>query len=147
MKRFLALFLAALMLFSCVFVFAACDKDDDKDDKKKEAVPNSDPEVAKEALEEAGYEVHYTDVGAAGIKAAVVAVKLDEEAEKTDFISITYYEDKEAANTAWEEAQDSIDDAKASMAEMYGCKESEIVVKKSGTMIYVGTKNAVKAAK
>ena len=109
--------------------------------------PNADPEKAAKALEEAGYEVHYTEVGAAGIKAAVVAVKLDEEAEKADFINITYYEDKEAANTAWDEAQDEIDEAKASMAEMYGCEESEIVIKKSGTMIYVGTKDAVKAAK
>ena len=147
MKRFLALFLAALMLFSCVFVFAACDKDDDKDDKKKEAVPNSDPEKAKEALEEAGYTVQYTDVGVDGIKAAIMATKADEDAEKSDFIAITYYEDKDAANTAWEEAQDQIDGAKAMYATMTGRKESEIVVKKSGTMIYVGTKDAIKAAK
>ena len=147
MKRFLALFLAALMLFSCVFVFAACDKDDDKDDKKKEAVPNSDPEKAKEALEEAGYTVQYTDVGVGGIKAAITATKADEDAEKPDFIYITYYEDKDAANTAWEEAQDSIDEAKAMYATMIGRDESEIVIKKSGTMIYIGTKDAIKAAK
>ena len=33
------------------------------------------------------------------------------------------------------------------MAEEMGLEESEIVVKKSGKMIYIGTKDAVKAAK
>ena len=106
--------------------------------------PNKDPKKAAEALEEAGYAVQLVDENMPeGYEATIIATKIDLENEKVDFISIAYYSDTEVLNADWEEAQDSVKD----MAEEMGLEESEIVVKKSGKMIYIGTKDAVKAAK
>ena len=106
--------------------------------------PNKDPKKAAEALEEAGYSVQLVDENMPeGYEATIIATKIDLENEKVDFISIAYYSDTEVLNADWEEAQDSVKD----MAEEMGLEESEIVVKKSGKMIYIGTKDAVKAAK
>ena len=106
--------------------------------------PNKDPKKAAEALEEAGYAVQLADENMPeGYEATIIATKIDLENEKVDFISIAYYSDTEVLNADWEEAQDSVKD----MAEEMGLEESEIVVKKSGKMIYIGTKDAVKAAK
>ena len=137
------------MLFSCVFVFAACDNDDkdDKDTEKKGTVPNSDPEKAKAALEEAGYIVQYSKTNAGGIKATIKAIKIDEDGKKLGFINIVYCEDKDAANVAWERDKSALEDAKTEMGEIYNCDENEIVLKKSGTIIYMGTNDAVEAAK
>jgi sugar phosphate isomerase/epimerase len=100
------------------------------------------------ALEEAGYTVTTLDKGLPeGYEATVTGVKLDLENEKADFIVITYYSDKEVLNAEWDEAQETLEEGKEAMAELYGVEKDDIVVKKSGMMIYVGTKDAVKAAK
>lgn len=102
--------------------------------------PNKDPEKAKEALEDAGYTVIFNDGGLIGdhllpdgAEATLTAMKGDDE-----YISIVYYEDAEAANEAWEDAKE---DAKE-LEEEY----EDIVYKKSGKIIYIGTKQAVKDA-
>ena len=102
--------------------------------------PNKDPEKAKEALEDAGYTVVFNDGGLIGdhllpdgAEATLTAMKGDDE-----YISIVYYEDAEAANEAWEDAKE---DAKE-LEEEY----EDIVYKKSGKIIYIGTKQAVKDA-
>ena len=110
--------------------------------------PNKDPKKAAEALEEAGYTVTTLDKGLPeGYEATVTGVKLDLENETADFIVITYYSDKEVLNAEWDEAQETLEEGKEAMAALYGVEKDDIVVKKSGMMIYVGTKAAVKAAK
>ncbi len=130
MKRIISLVLACVLLVGCVFTFASCAK------------PNSDPEKAKEALEDADYAVTYvnedTPIAGAllpdGVVATIVAFDKNE-----NYIAITYYESKDDVNDAWEDAEE---DAKE-LEEEY----ENIVCKKSGKMIYIGTEDAVKAAK
>ncbi len=102
--------------------------------------PNKDPEKAKEALEDAGYTVVFNDGGLIGdhllpdgAEATLTAIKGDDE-----YIAIVYYEDAEAANDAWEDAKEDAEELK----EEY----EDIVYKKSGKIIYIGTKQAVKDA-
>jgi hypothetical protein len=102
--------------------------------------PNSDPEKAKDALKDAGYTVVLNDgdglIGGAllpdGVEAQLVAYKDGE------YIAISYYDDTDALNDAWDEAQDEAKE----LEEEY----EDLVCKKSGKMIYVGTKQAVKDA-
>ena len=103
--------------------------------------PNSDPEKAKEALEDAGYIVVLNTgegfiSGALlpdGVEASLVAYKDGE------YLAVSYYDDTEALNEAWKDAKE---DAKELEEEYEG-----IVCKKSGKMIYIGTEQAVKDAK
>ena len=102
--------------------------------------PNADPEKAKDALKDAGYTVVLNDgdglIGGAllpdGVEAQLVAYKDGE------YIAISYYDDTDALNDAWDEAQDEAKE----LEEEY----EDLVCKKSGKMIYVGTKQAVKDA-
>ena len=103
--------------------------------------PNSDPEKAKDALEDAGYVVVLNTgdgliSGALlpdGVEATLVAYKSGE------YIAISYYEDTKALNEAWEDAKES--------AQELEDEYEGIVCKKSGKMIYIGTEQAVKDAK
>ena len=95
--------------------------------------PNADPEKAEKALKDAGYEAEYTEVGVGGVKGILVAGKGD------DGIWITYYDSAEDANKAWEETEE---DLKEMLKD-----EEDVVIKKSGKMIYYGTKQAIKDAK
>ncbi len=103
--------------------------------------PNKDPEKAKEALEDAGYTVILNDGGLLGdhllpdgAEATLTAMKGDDE-----YISIVYYEDKDALKDAWEDAKEDAEKLKE--------KYENIVYKKSGMMIFIGTEQAVKDAK
>ena len=106
--------------------------------------PNADPDKAEEALKKADYTVVKADddislalyeaAGVKGLECVITAFNEDEEG-----IVILYFEDKDAANEAWEEVEK---DAKEEMED-----EEDVVIKKSGKMIYYGTKEAVKAAK
>ena len=98
--------------------------------------PAKDPADAKAALEENGYLVVKVDT----------AILLPDDVEATvlgttdeNYILITYYETSDAAEAAWEKAQE---DAKE-LEDEY----ENIVCKKSGKMIYIGTEQAVKDAK
>lgn len=124
MKISALLILVAIMCILCV----AC-------------APASKPEDAKAALEDAGYTVILNDGGLIGsvllpegVEATLVAMKGDDE-----YISITYYKDKDALNDAWDKIEDDVKEIK----EEY----EDVVCKKSGNMIYFGTKQAVKDAR
>lgn len=124
MKRIFCLILTLLLIVGCMLALASCAK------------PNSDPEKAKAALEEAGYEV-LLNGGAFNkkVEATLVAMTLDGE----NYLVVIYYEDKDAANEAWDDARNEAKE----LAEEY----EDIVCRKSGKIIYYGTKDAVKAAR
>lgn len=103
--------------------------------------PNADPEKAKAALKDAGYTVVLNTgdgliSGALlpdGVEAQLVAYKDGE------YLAVSYYDDTDALNEAWEKAQDE--------AEKLEEEYEDLVCKKSGKMIYIGTEQAVKDAK
>ena len=138
-KNFIRILSFVLVVVLAGALFVACDKKDDKDDKKKDSAPNKDPKKAEEALKEAGYDVIYTEVNDGGIKAYVVASK------GKDSIQIAYYDDKDTAAKAYEQAKEAYEELKE-IAEASG-EDFDYVVKQSGTMVYMGTKQAVKDAK
>jgi ABC-type multidrug transport system fused ATPase/permease subunit len=108
--------------------------------------PAADPAKAEAALEENGYAVTMNDgklveviamaLGIDDLDAQITAVSKE---DIDDFITIYYFETKEAADKAWDKVQKEAEDKKDD--------DSEIVIKKSGKVIYYGTKNAVKAAR
>ena len=134
MKKLIKLSALALVLVMMVAVFASC------------AAPAKDPKDAKEALEAADYEVTLIDdetylsyMGVDGLTAYISAFNEDEEG-----ILIYYFEDSDAADAAWEDIEEAAKEM-AEEAEEEGAPE--ITYKKSGSMIWIGTKAAIKAAK
>lgn len=135
MKKAIRLLALSLVLVTLVAAFASC------------GGPAKNPDDAKAALEENGYvavkseAIAVIGLSAFGIKDvdAVVSGSATID-DKFETVTILYFEDKDAANEAWENAQKYADDEKDDKAENW-------VVKKSGAMIYFGTPNAVKAAK
>ncbi len=97
--------------------------------------PNSNPDKAAEALEEAGYTVITDENEDEGIT-TVTAYNME---NMEDFIVIMYFEDSGDAKDAWDEVKDE--------AKEYEDVYDDFVCKKSGKMIYMGTKQAVKDAK
>ena len=131
--RILAIFLVCVT--SCVML-ASCQ------------APNQDPDKALEALKSngvtfAGKDDTYlpgilTLAGVKGVDCVVSGTgKIDGEYAH---ITIIYFDEASDANDAWEEIQDRADEEKKD------AEDSQWVCKKSGKMIYYGTKNAIKAA-
>ena len=139
MKKSIKLIALSLVLVMAVLALASC------------AAPNADPDKAEDALEKNDYAVQkYEGKISTGfislaigedVECAITAEKYDKEAEKMEFLCVLYFEDADAANDAWEKAQDYAEDQKDDDVE-----DSDWVVDKSGKMIWFGTKNAVKAA-
>ena len=109
--------------------------------------PNSDPKKAKEALEDADYEVIYAsnELEAAfmggwydGCEAVILASNEDDEG-----IYIWYFEEKDDADDAWED----IEEFAKELQEEAEDEDIDLIIKKSGKMIYVGSKQAIKDAK
>ena len=103
--------------------------------------PNKDPKKAEAALKEAGYTVSLSELDEAdddGTVAFVSAYK-----GLTDSITIVYYKDSASAKAAFEEAEKEF----AEMKEELGELAENYVCKRSGKIVYMGTKDAVKAAK
>jgi hypothetical protein len=135
MKNALKIVALALVLVTMVAALASC------------GGPAKDPADAEKALKDNGYTVVKSDnlataaLALAGVKDVESVVSgsatID---DKFETVTIFYFEDKDAANEAWEDAQKYADEKKDD-------KSEDWVVKKSGAMIYFGTPNAVKAAK
>lgn len=135
MKKALKIVALALVLVTMVAAFASC------------GGPAKDPEDALAALKENDYKAAEDTLVTPGLLAAVGVKDVKSVVsgsavidEKFETVTILYFEDKDAANEAWEDAQKYADEKKDDKAEDW-------VVKKSGAMIYFGTPNAVKAAK
>ena len=103
--------------------------------------PNKDPKKAEEALKAAGYEVRLVENDEADEDGAVAYIQAMK--SLTDFVQIAYYDSKDAASKAYEEAKKVYEEGK----EEYEALGIELIVKQSGTMVYMGTKDAIKAAK
>ena len=135
MKKILSMILVCILTVGCVFALASC------------GAPNKDPKAAKAALEEADYKVTLLEgmllegaaaaIGVEDLDAMLTAFKDD------DAISIYYFEEKEDAEEAYEKLEELYNEAKEEADE----DDPEIKLGKSGNMIWMGTKNAIKAAK
>lgn len=112
--------------------------------------PNADPDDALAALKENGISWAAKDntvlpgvyklLGVDNVECVVSGTgKIDGEYAH---VTIIYFEEKDDANDAWEKIQKESEDDKKEADE-----DSEWVCKKSGKMIYYGTKEAIKAAK
>lgn len=130
MKKFTKILALTLVLVMSVVLLASC------------AAPNKDPEKAKAALEENGYKVVLVDK-TAGLIYEDLDVQITAFDDDDNAIFIYYFKNKDAANDAWDDIEKEIEELKEEAKE----EDVEIVAKKSGTMIYFGTKDAVKAAK
>jgi len=111
--------------------------------------PNSDPEKAEENLENAGYIVSVSDdkismalAGGSYDGCEAVLMAYNEE-DDDDGIWIWYFEEKEDADEAWDDIEKFAEDLNEEAKE----EDIDMVCKKSGKMIYVGTKQAIKDAK
>ena len=129
MKKFTKILALTLVLVMSVVMLASC------------GGPNADPEKAAKALEDAEYDVDDSKLlaptissllGIKGVETVVFGEKKDEG------ITILYFEDKDAANEAWEKVEKYVDDMESDL---------DLILKKSGKMIYFGTEAAIKAAK
>lgn len=104
--------------------------------------PNANPDKALESLKDNDYIAEKIDstVGllafsfAGDVEAVVTGFNKD-----ADTVAIFYYSSAKAANEAWDKVKKEAEEEKDD--------DSELVIKKSGKMIYVGTKDAIKAAK
>ena len=112
--------------------------------------PNADPDDALAALKENGVTWAAKDntvlpgvyklLGVDNVECVVSGTgKIEGEYAH---VTIIYFEEKDDANDAWEKIQKESEDDKKEADE-----DSEWVCKKSGKMIYYGTKEAIKAAK
>ncbi len=135
MKKFTKIIALTLVLVMSVVLLASC------------GAPAKKPGDAEAALKENGYITTYDStvtpnlLAVAGIRdvsTVVTGTKID--GENSEHVTILYFKDKDAANAAWEKAEEyaNKDEDK---------EESDWVVKKSGAMIYYGTKEGIKAAK
>ena len=137
MKKTIRLIAVAMVAVMLCLSLASC------------GAPNADPDDALAALKDNGISWAGKDtlliplalkaLGVDGIDCVVSGTgKIDEEYAH---VTIIYFDEKDDANDAWEKVQEYADKQKDDEA------GDNWVCKKSGKMIYYGTKNAVKAAK
>lgn len=107
--------------------------------------PASDPDKAKAALDDAGYATLKDSIGIPAVLRGLGADGADTVVTATHkdgkHVTVVYFKDSKSAKDAMEKvqkyAEDNSDDE----------KESDWVFKRSGAMIYWGTKDGVKDAR
>ena len=140
MKRILSLTLTILVLFACISALASCR--DSVVEKAEESFPNADPQKAKDALLENGYNAVLIDNGLPeGYVASLEAVK------GQDFILITYYSDEKLLETEWESIQGTIEAIRSNHASIVGISKEDVIIKKHEKMVFIGTSQAIKDTK
>ena len=127
-SRIVALLLLTVM---CVGLLISC-------------APASDPTKAKEALEENGYTALKYETDTLKGLLAMMGVESDDHLETAVYgqkddsaVFILYFDSTKAAREYWKENKDSLTDD----------LEKDEVAAQSGNMVYVGNKDAVKAAR
>ncbi len=135
MKKSFRIVALALVLVAMVACLASC------------GGPAKDPDDAVAALKDADYVAAQDTMviptalkilGVKGVDSVVTGTKVED--DKTNHVTVVYFEDKDAANDAWEKVQEYAEDEKDE-------DDSDWSIKKSGAMIWWGTSDAVKAAK
>lgn len=137
MKKTIRFVAFAMVFFMLCLALASC------------GGPNADPIKALDALKENGVDWAIKDdialpitlkaFGVDGVDCVVSGTgKIDEEYAH---ITIIYFEEAEDADAEWEDVSKYADKEKENI------NEADWVLKKSGKMIYFGTKNAIAAAK
>lgn len=143
MKKMTRILAVALVLVSLATVLASC-----------AAKPNQDPAAAVKALEQNHYQIlsndtealpaEYAAQGVADVTCVVVATRAEANKkgeQQVEGVTILYFKDAAAAKAALSKATDLLN------VESSDSLGSKYIVKQSGSMIYAGTKNAIKAAK
>ena len=133
MKKFIRALSLLLVCVFCVALLASC-------------APASDPDKAVSALKDNGYTAAkdatilpaaYKLVTGKSISAVVSGTKIAD--GKTDTVTIVYFESSKDAKDSFESLSKEADEDKKD--------ESDWVCKQSGSLIYWGTKDGVKAAR
>lgn len=129
MKRMIRMLALVLVLALSVCTLASC-------------APAGDPDKAVAALKENGYTAVKADASYAGCVAFVSGTKIETTSNgvTVDTANIYYFESAKAANDVWEELSSKAENDKKD-------DESGWVLKKSGKMIYWGTKAGIAAAR
>ncbi len=138
MKKTMRIFVFAMVAIMLCLAFASC------------GGPNADPEKALDALKENGVKWATKDstiqpaiYRAAGINGVETVVSGTGEIDgEFAHITILYFENSNYAKEEWEDILEYADEEKKD-----DVKDSEWVCKRSGKMIYFGTKNAIESAK
>ncbi len=136
MKKTMKLIALAMVLTLSVLMLASC------------FGPNADPDKAIEALEENKYKAGedkyvlpaiFAGLGIKDVDTVVSGTAVID--DKFEHVTIVYFEDKDAAEAAWNDIKD--------YAEKEDKKEedSDWTIEKFGAMIYWGTAAAIKAAR
>ena len=143
MKKMTRIIAAVIVLVTLATVLASCS-----------AKPNADPAAAVKALEQNHYRIlsndtealpaEYAKQGVADVTCVVVATRIEANKkgeQQAEGVTILYFKDDAAAKAALSRATDLLN------IESSDSIGSKYIVKQSGSMIYAGTKNAIKAAK
>ncbi len=139
MKHTMKLVALSLVLLMSVAMLAAC-----------VAAPNADPEKAVDSLKDKGYTAAEDTLiipnalklaKVKDVKSVISGTKIDSENDnKVEHITVVYFSDSKAADTAWDKVKEYAEDDKED-------DDSDWTIEKSGAMIFWGTKNAVKDAR
>lgn len=134
MKKFAKVVSLALAVTMCLALLVACG-----------GAPNSDPEKAKAALEKNGYTVTLQEVNADGVEKMLVASKAGKTEKDTLGITIQWCKDDAAAEKLEKEGKETLEETKKLYEEM---KEEmpDVVIGRSGKMVWMGSSQAVKDA-
>lgn len=141
MKKILSLTLVCVLLLGTLFALTSCS-----------AAPNADPDKAVAALKEAGYIATkgskiFDMFSVESAESVVAGIKYDKDSDEGGWIVAIYYKDADTANEHWDAMVKLYEKVQQFCSITVDFKESDLVINKSGVMIYFGTKNAVKAAK
>ena len=137
MKKTLRIFALTLVAVMLCLTLASCGGPNADPDKAVEALKEND--VAWAVKDEYGVPAALKLAGVDGVDCVVTGTgKID---DKYAHVTIVYFDEAADAKEAYEKVEDFAENYKKE------AEDSDWVIKKSGKMIYYGTKDAIKAAK
>ena len=118
MKKSLRIIALAMVALMLMLTLASC------------GAPKSNPDKALKALEKNDYIAQKSEEGDDDVECMVAGRSKD----GTDYVTIIYYKTSAAAKEGFEDAKEAFEG------------QDDIIVKRSGKMVYAGTKEGIKAA-